>query len=389
MHGRLHGNVGRIVDEDGKVGEEGGDVRGDGRREGGVGALKKGTSHDPGRRTTETRTYLQKREDRQRLGAVGEWHLEERRGEERRGGEEERRGEERRREERREEERREEERRRGGEERRGEERGGEEKRRRGEERGGEEERRGEKRGGEERRRRGERRRGEEKRRGEQKGGEERRGGVKRRGDWDGTAGAQHREAKGGNIGKGDMAELYEHFMSTSGELYENFRKTSGELCEMENKLCGSILHEAQGSDGTDDRTEAEEILYRIIEADSDLDLSDEENTEDEFGPADEEVENSEEETGGSSDELTGIGEHDTRRPLGSRTSTWFDADFEVYQGKNIFAHKKTGIGAAAVLRMVESVPAESQLFFNRYFTSVKLMDVLLDCERVLLQLEPK
>ncbi|KAK3575072.1 hypothetical protein QTP86_019751, partial [Hemibagrus guttatus] len=68
------------------------------------------------------------------------------------------------------------------------------------------------------------------------------------------------------------------------------------------------------------RTKAERILYRMVEGDSDLELSDEENAEDEVAPAEEERESSEDEAGGSSDELTSTDEQENRRPLWAKTS---------------------------------------------------------------------
>jgi len=70
-----------------------------------------------------------------------------------------------------------------------------------------------------------------------------------------------------------------------------------------------------------DRTKAERILYRILEGESDLELSDEENAENEVAPV-EERGSSEEEAGGSSDELTFRDEQESRRPLWARTSMY-------------------------------------------------------------------
>lgn len=70
-----------------------------------------------------------------------------------------------------------------------------------------------------------------------------------------------------------------------------------------------------------DRTKAERILYRIVEGDSDLELSDEENAENEVAPV-EARESSEEEAGGSSDELTDTDEQESSRSLWARTSMY-------------------------------------------------------------------
>ena len=51
-------------------------------------------------------------------------------------------------------------------------------------------------------------------------------------------------------------------------------------------------------------------------------------------------------------------------------------DFEVYQGPKTFSNQNQGIGVASVLRMAESIPKGSHLFFDRYFTTINLMDAL-------------
>lgn len=54
-------------------------------------------------------------------------------------------------------------------------------------------------------------------------------------------------------------------------------------------------------------------------------------------------------------------------------------DFEMYQGaqSNFPAAKEMGLGPAVVLRLKESVPPLSVLYFDRFFTTTRLMDKLI------------
>lgn len=52
-------------------------------------------------------------------------------------------------------------------------------------------------------------------------------------------------------------------------------------------------------------------------------------------------------------------------------------DFEIFQGKGSLAQKKQhGIGAAVVLKLAETLPCGSSLYFDRYFTGTHLLESL-------------
>lgn len=70
------------------------------------------------------------------------------------------------------------------------------------------------------------------------------------------------------------------------------------------------------------------------------------------------------------------------RPVGLKnfvitTSAGLMIDFEVYQGSRTpLARRDLGLGPAVVLRLAESVPKNSHIFFDRYFTTVRLIQEL-------------
>lgn len=67
------------------------------------------------------------------------------------------------------------------------------------------------------------------------------------------------------------------------------------------------------------------------------------------------------------------------RPVGLKnfvmtTSTGLMLDFEIYQGElTKFSNKSLGVGAAVILRLTETVPKKSSVYFDRYFTSIPLL----------------
>jgi len=69
------------------------------------------------------------------------------------------------------------------------------------------------------------------------------------------------------------------------------------------------------------------------------------------------------------------------RPVGLKnfvitTSKGLVLDFEIYQGENTPLDRSLGLGPAVVLRLAKTIPEHSVLFFDRYFTTVPLLDRL-------------
>lgn len=69
------------------------------------------------------------------------------------------------------------------------------------------------------------------------------------------------------------------------------------------------------------------------------------------------------------------------RPVGLKnfvvtTSEGLMVDFEIYYGNNPALSHPLGLGPAVVLRLIQSVPRGSCIFFDRYFTTVPLLEEL-------------
>jgi len=70
------------------------------------------------------------------------------------------------------------------------------------------------------------------------------------------------------------------------------------------------------------------------------------------------------------------------RPVGLKnfvlcTSAGLVLDFEVYQGVTTrLIHSELGLGPSVILRLVETLPAKSFVYFDRYFTTLPLLEQL-------------
>ncbi|KAG5877986.1 hypothetical protein JTB14_032217 [Gonioctena quinquepunctata] len=57
------------------------------------------------------------------------------------------------------------------------------------------------------------------------------------------------------------------------------------------------------------------------------------------------------------------------------TSDGLVLDFEIYEGDTTpLKNKELGLGPSVILRLVETLPEHSYLYFDRYFSTVGLMD---------------
>jgi hypothetical protein len=70
------------------------------------------------------------------------------------------------------------------------------------------------------------------------------------------------------------------------------------------------------------------------------------------------------------------------RPVGLKnfvvtTKTGLVLDFEIYQGSSTpLPRRDLGLGPAVILRLAQSLPEFSSLYFDRYFTTVPLVEEL-------------
>lgn len=63
------------------------------------------------------------------------------------------------------------------------------------------------------------------------------------------------------------------------------------------------------------------------------------------------------------------------------TSTGTILDFEIYQGTTTnFSNRELGFGPAVIPRLVDTIPKENFIFFDKYFTTIPLLNKLIELD---------